>query len=66
MNSRDPQQSTPHVLVRGESVLQVEPVLADSAVTVRVLSVPASKQTSRKEAPALYEILSDEVTETAD
>jgi ribosomal 50S subunit-recycling heat shock protein len=38
----------------------------DRAVTVRVLSVPASKQTSRKEAPALYEILSDEATETAD
>ncbi len=36
MNSRDPQQSTPHVLVRGESVLQVEPELADIGVTVRV------------------------------
>ena len=38
----------------------------DRALTVRVLSVPAAKQTSRKEAPALYEILSDEKTETED
>lgn len=38
----------------------------DRALTVRVLSVPAAKQTSRKEAPALYEILSDEKTEPAD
>ena len=38
----------------------------DRALTVRVLSVPASKQTSRKEAPALYEILEDKKTEAGD
>ncbi len=38
----------------------------ERALTVRVSSVPTSKQTSRKEAPALYEILSDERTEAGD
>lgn len=38
----------------------------DRSVTVRVLSVPAAKQTSRKEAPALYEILEEKRTETGD
>ncbi|MGA9994277.1 MAG: RNA-binding S4 domain-containing protein [Pyrinomonadaceae bacterium] len=32
-------------------------------LTVRVLSLPASRQTSRSEAPNLYEIISDEEQE---
>jgi uncharacterized protein len=36
MSSSTPPAPTPHVLVRGEAVLQVEPELADVAVTVRV------------------------------
>ncbi len=36
----------------------------DRTLTARVLSVPAAKQTSRREAPALYEILSEEKTAT--
>ena len=38
----------------------------DRALTVRVLSVPAAKQTSRKEAPALYEILEEKRLEAGD
>lgn len=34
----------------------------DRALTVRVLSVPASKQTSRKEAHELYEIMEETTT----
>jgi ribosomal 50S subunit-recycling heat shock protein len=32
----------------------------NSLITVRVLSVPAARQTSRKEAGALYELVSEE------
>jgi ribosomal 50S subunit-recycling heat shock protein len=32
----------------------------DKLVTVRVLSVPSARQTSRKDASALYEIVSEE------
>ena len=35
------------------------------ALTVRVLAVPETKQVSRSEAPALYEVLSDTPTEDA-
>jgi ribosomal 50S subunit-recycling heat shock protein len=32
----------------------------DHLLTVRILSVPSTKQTSRTEAPTLYEIISDQ------
>ncbi len=32
----------------------------DRIITIRVLSLPNTRQTSRKEAPALYELLSEE------
>ena len=35
------------------------------ALTVRVAAVPETKQVSRSEAPALYEVLSDTPTEDA-
>lgn len=34
--------------------------------TVRVLSVPTARQTSRKHAPSLYELLSEELLENAE
>ena len=34
--------------------------------TVRVLSLPAARQTSRKDAPSLYELLSEESLEDAE
>ena len=33
----------------------------DKLITVRVLSVPAARQTSRKDASTLYEVVSEEV-----
>lgn len=35
----------------------------DKLITVRVLSVPAARQTSRKDARALYEIVSEELSD---
>jgi ribosomal 50S subunit-recycling heat shock protein len=35
----------------------------DRITTVRVLSLPTNRQTSRKEAPTLYELLSEETVD---
>ncbi|HEV7475197.1 MAG TPA: RNA-binding S4 domain-containing protein [Pyrinomonadaceae bacterium] len=38
----------------------------DKLTTVRVLSVPTARQTSRKEAASLYEVISEECLEEAE
>jgi len=51
------QPARPSRTVREGDLLTVN--RRERSLTVRVLSVPAAKQTSRKEAPALYEILEE-------
>ena len=49
-----------HTVKAGDEILITR---HDKLMTVRVLAVPTARQTSRKEAGALYEVVSEELLE---
>lgn len=54
------QAKSSHAVKAGDEILIKR---GDKLLTVRVVSVPAARQTSRKDAGMLYEIVSEELVE---